>query len=146
VLKKKCGNGVPTPNKKTATNSSNKVSIRLQEFPHRIFPFHCRFLTSSANLDVAITSVRSRPYFNVIVWISYLQVTLLVASAKRCGNVFPPNYTPESMFICTTAGTKQGVSNSNRPLSKVPWNWFAAQESVFVLTQGWAIIFAQGPL
>jgi len=50
VLKKRCGhavyqytlpgNAVPTPNKKTEPNSSNKVSIRLQEFPHWILFFH----------------------------------------------------------------------------------------------------------
>ena len=51
--------------RKTASNSSNAVSIRLQEFPHWIFLFHCRLLTSSANLRVASTSVRSQPYFNV---------------------------------------------------------------------------------
>jgi len=41
VLKKRCVNGVPTPNKKTEPNSSNKVSIRQQGFPHWILLFHC---------------------------------------------------------------------------------------------------------
>jgi len=52
--------------RKTVPNSSNKVSIRLQEFQHWNFPFHRRLLTSSANLRVASTSVRSQPCFNVI--------------------------------------------------------------------------------
>jgi len=47
--------------RKTAPNSSNKVSIRLQGFPHWIFPFHYRLLISSANLRVASTPVRSHP-------------------------------------------------------------------------------------
>ena len=38
--------------RKTAPNSSNKVSICLQEFPHWIFLFHCRILTSSAKKSV----------------------------------------------------------------------------------------------
>jgi len=50
----------------TAPNSSNKVSIRLQKFPHWIFLSHCRLATSSANLCVSITSVRSQPCFNVV--------------------------------------------------------------------------------
>ena len=92
-----CVIGVPTPIKrKTAPNSSNKVSIRLQEFPHWIFLLHCRLLTNSAKLCVASTSVRSQPCFNVIVWIPHLQVTLLVQ--KRFGNAFPPHYTP----LCTS--------------------------------------------
>jgi len=33
----------------TGYHCSNKVSIRLQEFPRWIFLFHCRLLTSSAN-------------------------------------------------------------------------------------------------
>jgi len=49
-------------------------------------------LTSSANLRVAGTSVRSQPCFKVIIWIVHLQVTL--PSAKTCGNAFPPHYTP----------------------------------------------------
>ena len=64
--------------RKAAATSSNKVSIRLQEFPAWTFLFHCRLLTSSANLRVASTSVRSQSCFNVIVWISRLQVTLLL--------------------------------------------------------------------
>jgi len=54
VLKRRCGKA------ETAPNSSNKVSIRLQEFPHWIFLFHWkhldfsletyRLLTNSANL------------------------------------------------------------------------------------------------
>jgi len=59
---------MPTPNKmKTAPNISNEVRIRLKEFPHWITLFHCRLLTSSANLRVTSTSVRSQPCFNVIV-------------------------------------------------------------------------------
>jgi len=42
------------------------VSIRLQEFPHWIFLSHCRLATSSANLRVTITTVRSQPCFNVV--------------------------------------------------------------------------------
>jgi len=53
--------------RKAASTSSNKVSIRLQEFPRSTFLFHCRLLTSSANLRVASTSVRSQSCFNVIV-------------------------------------------------------------------------------
>jgi len=49
------------------------VSIRLQEFPHCIFLFHGRLLTSSANLRVASTSVR-------------LQSCFIVICAKSCGN------------------------------------------------------------
>ena len=65
--------------KREATpNSSNKVSICLQELLPWIFLFHCRVLTSSANLYVASTSVRSQQCFNVIVQISHLQVPLLV--------------------------------------------------------------------
>jgi len=60
--------------RKTAPNSSNKVSIRLQEFPHWIFLFHCRLLTSSANLRVAGTYVRSQPCFNAEV--PYLSLTM----------------------------------------------------------------------
>jgi len=50
----------------TAPNSSNKVSIPLQEFLHWIFLSHCRLVTSSANLRVTITSVRWQPCFNVV--------------------------------------------------------------------------------
>ena len=49
--------------RKTATNSSKKVSTRLQKFPHWIFLFHCKLLTSSANLRVASTSMRLQPCF-----------------------------------------------------------------------------------
>jgi len=42
------------------------VRIRLQEFPHWIFLFHYRLLSSSANLRVTITYVRSQPCFNVV--------------------------------------------------------------------------------
>ena len=45
--------------RKTAPNSSNKMSNRLQEFL-----FYCRLLTSSANLRVASTSVRLQSCFN----------------------------------------------------------------------------------
>jgi len=48
------------------SNTATKVSIRLQEFLHWIFLFHCRFLTSSANLPVGRTPVKSQPCFNVI--------------------------------------------------------------------------------
>jgi len=44
---------------KDCINDSNKVSICLQEFPHWIFLFHCRLLSSSGNLRVTITCVRS---------------------------------------------------------------------------------------
>jgi len=44
----------------------NEARIRLKEFPYWIFLFHCRLLTSSANLRVVSTSVRSQPCFNVI--------------------------------------------------------------------------------
>jgi len=53
--------------------------MRLQEFPHWIFLFHCRLLTSSANLRVTITSVRSQPCFNVV--------------QKGVETPFPPHYT-----------------------------------------------------
>jgi len=61
VLKKRCWNAVPIPNKKEDCSKyfEHKVSIRLQEFPHWIFLLHCRLLTRSANLSVATTSVRS---------------------------------------------------------------------------------------
>ena len=78
------GNAVPTPTKK---EDSNKVSIRLQEFPNWIVLFHCRLLTRSANLRVASTSVRSQPCFDVIIWIPHLQVTLRVQ--KGVGTPFP---------------------------------------------------------
>jgi len=67
---KKRGVGTPFPHqikRKAAPNSLNKVSVCLQELLHWIFLFHCRLLTSSANLHVARTSVRSQPCFNVIV-------------------------------------------------------------------------------
>jgi len=82
VLKR--GVGTPFPHqikRKTASNNSNKVSIRLQEFPHWIFLFHYRLLTRSANLRVTITSVRSQPSFNV--------------GQKAVGTPFPHHYTPE---------------------------------------------------
>jgi len=44
----------------------NEVRIRLKEFPHWIFLFHCTLLTSSASLRVASTSVSSQRCFNVI--------------------------------------------------------------------------------
>ena len=89
--------GVETPfpheiKRKTVPNSSNKVSIRLQEFPHWIFLFHCRLLTSIANLRVAGTSVKLQPCFNVIVSIPHPQVTLLVQ--KGVGTPFPRVPTP----------------------------------------------------
>jgi len=71
--------GTPFPHqikKKTAANSLNKLSIRLQRFQHWTFLFHPRLLTSSAKLGVASTSVRLQPCFNVL-------------SAKRCGNAVP---------------------------------------------------------
>jgi len=88
--------------RKTAQNSSMKVSILLQEFPHWIFVFHCRLLTRSAILRVASTSVKSKPYFNVIVWIPHHQVTFLAQkdvgtrshSKKRCGNAVPTRFHP----------------------------------------------------
>jgi len=42
---------------KIAPNSSNKVSISLQEFPHCVFLFHRAVLTNNANLRVASVSV-----------------------------------------------------------------------------------------
>jgi len=62
VLKKRRGNGPHQVKRKTAPNSSNKVSIHLQEFLQLMFMFHCRLLPSSANLRVANTSVRSQLY------------------------------------------------------------------------------------
>jgi len=82
------------------------VSIHLQEFPHRIFLFHYRLLTSGANLRVASTSVPWQPCFNVIVWIPHLQLTLLVQKGvgtrshtkknvwERRSHALPPHYTP----------------------------------------------------
>jgi len=58
--------GTPFPHqitRKTAPYSSNELSIRRQEFPHSIFLFRCRLLTSGTNLRVASTSVRSQPCF-----------------------------------------------------------------------------------
>jgi len=84
VLKK--GVGTPFPyqiKNKIASNSSNKVSIRPQELPHWTFPFHCRLLSSSANLRVTITSVRSQPCFKAV--------------QKGVGTPFPPHYTPEKV-------------------------------------------------
>jgi len=57
---------LPPMKRNTAPNTSNKLSIRLQEFLHWIFLSHCRLLTSSANPRVTITSVRSQPCFNVV--------------------------------------------------------------------------------
>jgi len=75
VLKKRCGNVVPHQiTRKTALNSSNEVSIRLQEFPHWIFLFHSRRLTSSANVRVASTSE--------------------IAAMFVVGTPFPPHYSP----------------------------------------------------
>jgi len=48
----------------------------------------CRRLTRSANLRVASTSVRSQPFFNVIVSTPQLQVTLLVQ--KGVGTRYHP--------------------------------------------------------
>jgi len=64
---KKRGVGTPSLHqmkRKTAPNSSNEVSVCLQEFSHWIFLFHCRLLSSSANQRVTITYVRSQPCFN----------------------------------------------------------------------------------
>jgi len=104
VLKKRCGNAVPTPNEKAEPNNSNKVGIRPQEFPHWMVLFHCycQLLTSSANLPVASPSVRSQPCFSVIFWIPHLQVTLLVQKGvgtrshakRRCGNAVPTRSHP----------------------------------------------------
>ena len=63
----------------TAPNSSNTVSP--QELPHWIFSFHCRLLSSSENLRITITSVRSQPCFNAV--------------QKVVGTPFPPRYTPK---------------------------------------------------
>jgi len=70
--------------RETAPNSSNKVSIRLQEFPHWIFLFHCRLLTSNANLRVAGTSMRSHPC-NLV--------------QKGVGTPFPFHYTPAYLIV-----------------------------------------------
>jgi len=62
-----CGNAVLPPIKRnTAPNSSNKVSIRRQEFLHWIFLSQCRLLISSADLRVTNTSMRSQPCFNLV--------------------------------------------------------------------------------
>jgi len=50
---------------KTASNSLNKVSICPQELPW-ILLFYCRLMSSSTNLRVTITSVRSQSCFNVV--------------------------------------------------------------------------------
>ena len=55
--------------RKATPNSLNRVSIYLQELLHWIFLFHWRLLTSSANLRVASTSVRSQPCFNNRQWL-----------------------------------------------------------------------------
>jgi len=92
--------GTPFPHQiktKATPNSSNNVSICLQGLIHWIFLFHCRLLTSGANLHVASTSVRSQPCFNVIVCISHLHVSLVVQKVmgtlshtkKMYGNVVP---------------------------------------------------------
>ena len=67
AIKRGAGTAFPYQvTRKSAPNSSIKVSIRLQEFLHWIFLFHCRFMTSTANLRVASTSVRSQPCLKVI--------------------------------------------------------------------------------
>jgi len=59
----------PRPSLQTPSlpNRSNKVSICLLELLHWIFLFHCRLLTSSENLRVASTSVRSQRCFDVVI-------------------------------------------------------------------------------
>jgi len=111
---KKRGVGTPFPHqitKKTVPNSTDKVSILLQEVPHWILLFHCRLLNSSANLRVASTSVRSQPCFKVIVWTPHLQVTLLVRKSvgtrshtkKKCGNAVPTPLHPWTLHLSSEA-------------------------------------------
>jgi len=108
---KKSGVGTPFPHqitRKTASNSSNEVSIRLQEFPQWIFLFHCRLLNSSANLRVVRTYVRSQPCFNVV-----------QSSAKRCGNAVPTRSQPTTSLHLRLQSTKQQkVFNSFSKLQK----------------------------
>ena len=97
--------GTPFPyqmKRKTAPNISNKVSIPLHEFPHWIFRYHCRLLTSSADLRVASTSVRSRPYFNV----NLLQKGVRRRSTHQKMNgwellshALPPHYTTANISL-----------------------------------------------
>jgi len=102
----KKGVGTPFPHqikRKTAQNSSIKVSILLQDSVLLwIFVFHCSFLTNSAILRVASTSVKSQPCFNVIVWVQHHHVTLPAQkgvgtrshSKKGVGTPFPCVPTP----------------------------------------------------
>ena len=62
---------MPFPQKtkrKAAPSDWNKVSTRLHEFPQSIFLFHCRLLTSSANLRFDSTSVSFAAmfYYNLV--------------------------------------------------------------------------------
>jgi len=82
----KTGAGTPFPHqiqRKTKRNSSNKVSILLQEFPHWIFLSRCRLLTSSAN--VRICEIAAMFQCNRLDPTSSSNVT----STNRCGNAFP---------------------------------------------------------
>ena len=63
---------------KAEPNSSNKVRIRLQEFPHWTFLFHCVNYWLAVQNCVSLAHLWDRSYFNVMFWIPHLEVTLLV--------------------------------------------------------------------
>ena len=98
------------------------MSIRLHKFPHWIFPFvdfltNCWLLSSSANLRVATTSVRTQPCFNIIVWISHLPVMLLEQKGvgtrshtkQRCGNAVPTPLHPWTRATFRSTSKKNNV-------------------------------------
>jgi len=89
------------------------LSILLQEFPYWIFLFHCRLLTSSANLRVASTFAGSQTCFNAIIWIPHLQITLLVQ--KGVGTSFPTTPLPMQLLLLLCAMPFINVLNKRIP-------------------------------
>ena len=75
--------------RKTAPNSSNKVSIRLREFPHWIFLFHCN---AAVTCHLFISAAPGATRRN---WNEKSKSSSNVTSAKR-SHAFPPHYTLDS--------------------------------------------------
>ena len=117
------GNGVPTPNKKERLHQTVQIKWA---FANKNFdtgsPFHCRLFTSSGNLRVASTSVRSQACFSVIVWTPHLQITLPVQ--KGMGTPFPPHYTPGynmlslKLEVPSFSHWKKGINKRNSKQEK----------------------------
>jgi len=100
--------------RKTAPNSSNKVSICLQDFSHWTFLFRCRLLSSSANQRVTITYVRSQQCFMECkkVW-------------KRRSQTFPLQNTPEKAQqldqLCRSRWRLQVSISPPEPVLSLPY-------------------------